>query len=245
MTTKDEKRRPFGRRIPLKFPSISFKTISLLGVAATTVFLLSQLRQDEQVNAQIEGYAEKIGQARIAANAANTPMPEVSQVPDNVLQGPVRVLDAKTFQFLNPNVKVEIAGIEICDRGQLAYFNGTPWPCEPMATAWLVSQTLGQTVQCQKLDSLYNSTVIARCGVNGADIAAEAILAGHALVDTNARLKLPIDTYKQLELRAKQNRSGLWSSSFTTPEEWRKSVYKDRMSQVRIIDRQQTPLDEL
>lgn len=245
MTTKDDKRRPFGRRIPLKFPTVSFKTISLLGVAATTVFLLSKLGEDEKVTAQIDGYSQKIHQAQIAANAANTPLPQASEVPNGVIQGPVRVLDAKTLQFLNPNVKVEIAGIEICDRGQLAYYNGTPWPCEPMATAWMVSQTLGQTVQCQKLDSLYNSTVIARCGVNGADIAAEAILAGHALVDVKARLRLPIDTYKSLELRAKQSRAGLWSSSFTRPDEWRKSVYKDRMSQVRIIDRTQTPPEDL
>ncbi|MBB3948398.1 endonuclease YncB(thermonuclease family) [Rhizobium skierniewicense] len=214
---------------------MDYKTFSLMGIAAIGVYVLSQMGEDKRIGGQIDTYKNMIEQTTLAANTQQ-PAQKVEAQQQGILQGQVRVIDARTLQFLNPDVKVEIAGIEVCDKGQLAYFNGTPWPCEPMATAWIVSQTLGREIQCQTLDRRYDATVIARCGVNGADIAAEAIVAGHALVDQRGHYKLPYDTYQSLENQARQSRVGLWSSSFTRPDEWRQSVYEDRKSQVRMIE---------
>ncbi|MDH0873355.1 thermonuclease family protein [Agrobacterium pusense] len=215
---------------------MNFKTVSLIGIAAVAVYVLSQMGKDDRIGAQIDTYKDRIGKATLAANAQDESQTSQAAEEQGILQGNVRVMDARTLQFLKADVKVEIAGIEVCDKGQLAYFNGTPWPCETMATAWMVSQTLGRDVQCQTLERRYDAVVIARCGVGGADIAAEAIVAGHALVDSKRNYRLPYDTYQSLENQARQNRTGLWSSSFTRPDEWRQSVYEDRKSQVRIVE---------
>lgn len=144
-------------------------------------------------------------------------------LPD-VLTGAAEVLDGRTLRYVDTNLTVQLVGIDICARDQKATFAGTPWPCADMATAWLVSQTLGRDLQCQRLGRQFDGIINARCAIDGADIAGDAILAGHALVDRMTRpgVPVPLTTYIELEDRARAARTGLWSSEFTRPDDLRR-----------------------
>ncbi len=72
--------------------------------------------------------------------------------------------------------------------------------------------------------------------VNGADIAAEALLAGQAVVDENVKVGVPLKKYRELEAKAKVARTGIWSSTFTPPGQFRRDRIQDRETEVRRID---------
>ena len=207
---------------------MKLRTFTYLGVAGLAAVLVYQLRQD----ARIEDAARDLRQVAEVVMTGGT-MP--GDLPA-VLRGSARVVDGRTLQFLNPRVTVELAGIDVCDPDQWAYFDGTPWPCGAVSTAWLVSQTLGRTVECQTLDRRFDGTVIGRCGVDGADIAGEALAQGQAVINVDTRAGLPIETYRELQEKARQSRIGIWSSVFTPPAEWRKDRVNDLSTRVRRVD---------
>lgn len=209
-----------------------FRTVALIGTACTAAALLAHASRDEDMQAHAQGFAKTIERAQLAINNAVRGTAELPPV----LSGTVRVIDGRTLHYLAEDLRVQIAGIEICNQGQLAYFDGTPWPCDTMATAWLVSQTLGRTVDCQRLDRRSDGVIFARCGVDGADIAGEAIVAGHALASNERRGGVPLDVYRELEDQAREARTGLWSSSFTDPQEVRQARFDDNATQVRQIE---------
>lgn len=155
-------------------------------------------------------------------------------LPD-VLTGAAEVIDGRTLRYVDTDLTVQLVGIDICARDQKAMFAGTPWPCADMATAWLVSQTLGRDLQCQRLGRQFDGIINARCAIEGADIAGEAILAGHALVNRTMRpgVPIPLATYIELEDHARGARSGLWSSQFTRPEDLRRWRAGENDTQLR------------
>ncbi|GEM_PF-982062 len=210
---------------------MKFRTVSWILIAGVTAALVAQFSADERLDAPKEDFRKAIAQIGAPASSEST-----DGSSPRILRGAARVIDGGTLEYLNPRVTVELAGIDTCDAAQTAHFNGTPWPCGAVATAWLVSQTLGQSVECEILDRLYNGLVIGRCGVKGADIAAEALLAGQAVVEENVKVGIPLDKYRELEARAKSFRTGIWSSTFTPPDQFRRDRVKDRETEVRRID---------
>ena len=140
-------------------------------------------------------------------------------------------MDGRTLHYVTQDIHVRIAGVAVCEDHRLAYLDGTPWPCGTVAIAWLVSQTLRRSVECQRLDRRSDGTIYARCGVAG-----EAIAAGQALMSDERLLGLPFVIYLQLQQQARESRTGLWGSVFTNPVEVRQSRHEDRSTQVRCVD---------
>lgn len=216
---------------------MAFRSFSLVATVGIAAVVLYQLGGDERVQKPARGLVHLVDQVRAQAfpGEPNTGEPRV-------LRGPARVIDGATIQFLEPAITVNLAGIDVCSASQPAFFEGTPWPCGAVATAWLVSQTLGQSVECEILDRRSDGETIGRCGVNGADIAAEAIVNGHAVVAENAA-GVPVATYRDLENRARTEKRGLWSSTFTRPQEWRYNHVQDRQSEVRQVSPGRSTMD--
>ncbi|WP_285295573.1 thermonuclease family protein [Aureimonas altamirensis] len=209
-----------------------FRTLVLFGTAATAAFVISQAGQDETIRAHADDFIVAVEQAQLAVNER---LRTTAELPP-VLTGAVQVLDGRTLHYVSQDLRVRIAGIEVCEDHQLAYFDGTPWPCGTMSTAWLVSQTLGRSVECQRLDRRSDGIILARCGVDGADIAGEAIASGQALVSDERWYGVPRDVYLDLQEQARTARTGIWASVFTNPVEVRQSRFEDRSSQVRRVD---------
>lgn len=216
---------------------MSFRTVSIIAIVGISAVVVYRLSGDERVQKPARDMVQLVGQVRAQATSEDT-----ATGGPRVLRGPAQVIDGATLEFLDPAVTVNLAGIDVCGPSQPAFFQGTPWPCGAVATAWLVSLTLGQTVECQILDRRYDGERIGRCGVNGADIAAEAIVNGHAVV-ADAAAGVPETTYRELEERARAEKKGLWSSTFTRPQQWRQDNARDRQSGVRKVVPGDTTVD--
>lgn len=232
MRDNEERDRLLRPRSPARYlRQMKLRTVLWVLIAGLTAALVAQAASDKRLDGPKEDVRRLVAQigAPASADAASGSSP-------HILSGAARVIDGGTLEFLNPRVTVELAGIDTCDSVQSAHFNGTPWPCGAVATAWLVSQTLGQSVECEVLDRLYNGLVIGRCGVNGADIAAEALLAGQAVVGDNVKVGIPLDKYRELQARAKSSHTGIWSSTFTPPRQFRRDRVQDRETQIRRIE---------
>jgi len=119
---------------------MKLRTLTYLGVAGLAAVLVYQMRQD----ARIEDAARDLRQVAEVVMTGGT-MP--GDLPA-VLRGSARVVDGRTIQFLNPRFTVELAGIDVCDAAQWAYFDETPWPCGAVSTAWLVSQAAAGEMPC-------------------------------------------------------------------------------------------------
>jgi endonuclease YncB( thermonuclease family) len=201
--------------------------VSLLAFAATsTVFLV------EFASNAIFDTTEGGIQGGIVGPAVPTGPVKPDRAPGAVLRGVVQVMDGTTIEYVNPPVTVRLAGIESCASAQSACYNGTLWPCGAFATAWLVSQTLGQSVEREVL-SRDNTGVVGQCNVRGSDIAAEALCAGQAVVSENIVTSIPRDRYRELEKEAGAARAGIWSSSFFRPQRFP----LDRVTQNDVRDR--------
>lgn len=205
---------------------------SYLGIAATLALLAATVYQDEEMRAHATGFTDRIAQVQRDATSGLVPTNELP----GVLTGRAEVIDGRTLRYMASDLTVELAGIDVCAAGQSATFEGTPWPCGVMATAWLVSQTLGGDLQCQRLDRRFDGTIVARCAIDGADLAGEAILSGHAVVSAATRAGVPIATYRELEERARVARTGLWSSDFARPEDFRRERFEKNAHRVRRVD---------
>lgn len=206
---------------------------TLLGIIGTLGFLLIQAADDETIRAQAQ---EITGRIEHGLREGSRRMILTRDLPD-VLTGPAEVIDARTLRYIDTDLTVRLVGIDICAPDQKATFAGTPWPCADMATAWLVSQTLGRDLQCQRLGRQFDGIINARCAIEGADIAGEAILAGHALVNRTTRpgVPVPLATYIELEDRARAARAGLWSSEFTRPEDFRRRQVNENTAPARPV----------
>lgn len=201
---------------------------SYLGIAFTTAFIAVTAYEDEEMRAHAADVTKRIAQVHRDAPQSLVPTNELPRV----LTGRAEVIDGRTLRYVVSGLTVELAGIDVCAAEQTAMFEGTPWPCGLMATAWLVSQTLGRDLQCQRFDRRFDGTIVARCAIDGADLAGEAVLSGHAVVNTSTRAGVPFATYRELEERARAARTGLWSSEFAMPASFRRERFEENASRI-------------
>jgi len=211
---------------------MKFYGVSLLAFAATsTVFLV------EFASNAIFDPTEGDVQGGVVRPAVPTGPVKPDRAAGAVLRGAVQVIDGTTIEYVNPPVTVRLAGIESCASAQSAYYNGTPWPCGAFATAWLVSRTLGQSVECEVLNR-HDKIAVGLCNVSGSDIAAEALRAGQAVVSENIVTGIPRDRYRELEKEARVARTGIWSSSFSRPQRFPLDRVTQNDGQDRHVARQ-------
>ena len=63
----------------------------------------------------------------------------------------VEVLEGVKFRDIETGDVYRLYGIDACAPTQRATLGRQPWPCGVMATAWLVSATLGKWVACARI----------------------------------------------------------------------------------------------
>jgi cytochrome c-type biogenesis protein CcmE len=83
--------------------------------------------------------------------------------------------------------------------------DGLDYRCGAQARDALTALIDDQPVRCVPGDTRRGGIIVARCFVNGRDLAAAMVLAGHALTG---------EAYRNEEIEAKAEERGLWSGSF-------------------------------
>lgn len=128
------------------------------------------------------------------------------------LAGPARVVDGDTIRI--QGVSVRLSGIDAPELSQLC--GGTM--CGVAARAALQRLTHAKTVICIEETRDRYQRIVARCVVNGVDIAAAMTLAGHALAYRQYG-----SAYVAQERQAELSRAGMWAGVFEAPWDWRRA----------------------
>ncbi len=111
----------------------------------------------------------------------------VAPLPDGVegaqggarLSGPVTVIDGDTIEVAGARIRIH--GIDSPERaGTCRDRDGSPWRCGDWATAEMRGLAEGRRVDCTDLGERTHGRVVARCTLDGQDLAALAIGRGLA-----------------------------------------------------------------
>ncbi len=129
--------------------------------------------------------------------------------------GPVRVIDADTFEVAG--VTVRLHGVDAPEAGQAcADPLGRSWPCGEWATAEARARWEGRVAECRRVDTDRYGREVARCAVGGEDVGATLVREGIAVAYAEYS-----DAYVAEERAAAARRLGLWEGAFQRPSEWR------------------------
>jgi len=109
--------------------------------------------------------------------------------------------------------RVRLLGLDAPELDQVCWRDdGTEWPCGRDARAAMTRILAAGHVDClPESEDRYGRT-LARCSVDGKDIAAEIVSQG---------LAISTEGYGAEERMARRDGLGLWSGRFTPPREWR------------------------
>ncbi|MEM7709719.1 MAG: thermonuclease family protein [Pseudomonadota bacterium] len=131
------------------------------------------------------------------------------------ITGAAEVLDGDTLE-IGP-VRIRLHGIDAGETGQsCAARGGGTWRCGARATATLSDLVAGQLIACDALDQDPYGRIIARCRVDGIDLAERLVTDGLAW----AFLEYSID-YLPMEEAARVGGIGIWQAPTQTPWEYR------------------------
>ncbi len=161
-----------------------------------------------------------------AAEPDQSPAPEQPgfHSPKGSQQSPplrVEVLEGVKFRDIETGDVYRLYGIDACAPAQRAALGRQPWPCGVMATAWLVSATLGKWVACARIHES-DGMIQARCASSQhGDLGAAMLREGLAVTVT---VEPPLRTYAALEQDARKAYRGLWASRFQMPGEFRRNA---------------------
>lgn len=154
----------------------------------------------------------------------------VSRTDAVVFQGMASVTSGVTFKLVTSVAQswrkhivrdIHLYGVDTCAPRQKAKLNDQEWPCGAVTTAWLVTKTLGQDLSC-KQNLMHNGVYYAQCFVQGVDLAEAGLAEGMLVLSKESKNPLPVQ-YRHAEETARNNKIGLWSSSFTEPSQWRRA----------------------
>ncbi|WID99752.1 nuclease (plasmid) [Bosea vestrisii] len=133
----------------------------------------------------------------------------------------VEVMEGVKFRDIETGDVYRLYGIDACAPAQRATLGRQPWPCGVMATAWLVSATLGKWVACAKIHEI-DGVIQARCASSQhGDLGATMLREGLAVA---VPVEPPLRTYAALEQDARKAYRGLWASRFQMPGEFRRNA---------------------
>jgi endonuclease YncB( thermonuclease family) len=133
----------------------------------------------------------------------------------------VEVIEGVKFRDIETGDVYRLYGIDACAPAQRATLGRQPWPCGVMATAWLVSATLGKWVACARIHEI-DGVIQARCASSQhGDLGATMLREGLAVA---VPVEPPLRTYAALEQDARKAYRGLWASRFQMPGEFRRNA---------------------
>ncbi|MDX3804794.1 MAG: nuclease [Bosea sp. (in: a-proteobacteria)] len=133
----------------------------------------------------------------------------------------VEVIEGVRFRDIETGQIYTLYGIDTCAPDQRATLGRQPWPCGVIATAWLVSATLGKWIACARIHER-DGVIQARCASSQhGDLGAAMLREGLAV---SIPVEPPLRTYAALEQDARKAYRGLWASRFQMPAEFRRSA---------------------
>ncbi|PRX35253.1 Endonuclease YncB, thermonuclease family [Meinhardsimonia xiamenensis] len=134
---------------------------------------------------------------------------------DERFSGAAVVIDGDTLEVRGR--KVRLFGIDAPELGQsCTRDDGRGWACGRWARDWLAARLRGREVTCEKLGTDRYARTVARCAVEGEDIAEVLVRAGAAM----AYRRYSLD-YVDAEKEALFARRGVWSGEVDSPAEFR------------------------
>jgi len=130
------------------------------------------------------------------------------------LSGPARVVDGDTIELEGERIRLH--GIDAPEGRQICAAEGAEYPCVTMATAHLVTLTLGKHIECDGQERDRYKRLVAVCYANGVDLNGALVRAGWAV----AYRRYSTD-YVDEEAEARSEGIGMWRGEFDMPWEWR------------------------
>lgn len=129
------------------------------------------------------------------------------------LVGNPMVLDGDTMSF--GEKKVDLFGVHAPTITQTCGESGNVWSCGWEAALHLEELVDAGEVVCVEVADSGSSTPLARCAVDGVDLAGQMIDAGLAVRDETLG-----DDYAERELAASRDERGIWAGPFIDPVFW-------------------------
>ena len=146
------------------------------------------------------------------------------------MEGVAVVVDGDTIEMTG--TRIRLVGIDAPEAKQSCQKDGSDWACGEEATGSLSSIIDGKPIVCvaQAID-VYGRT-IARCRNRIFDLGQEQLRRGMAIALDGAP-----EEYKDASAIAQRLRSGIWSSSFEIPADWRAANRTEEPSVERRLER--------
>lgn len=163
----------------------------------------------------------RAGSTSSSKKPASTSQSPEKKIPSKrgTIVGTASVIDGDTIEIHGQRIRLH--GIDAPESSQTCIMDGTPWRCGAEAANKLSEKIGRQTVICDKRDTDRYGRAVAVCSVKGQDLNAWLVAQGLAV----AYREYSTD-YVNQESIAKIIGTGLWSSEFDMPWDWRKSRKK-------------------
>ena len=146
----------------------------------------------------------------LAASILLAPLPAHSEV----LEGVATAIDGDTIDMTG--TRVRLIGIDAPEATQTCLRDGVEWNCGSEASASLGSMLSERPIVCVSVATDIYGRKVARCRTRVIDLAQEQLRRGMAIIVSGAPPE-----YEQASAIAKRLRSGIWSSRFQEPRDWR------------------------
>jgi endonuclease YncB( thermonuclease family) len=133
-----------------------------------------------------------------------------------IVEGAAKVIDGDTIHI--QSYKMRLAAIDAPELAQKCEYLKAPWDCGIAARNNLIAKINNNVITCKaEKKDLYNR-YIATCFLEDEDLNMWMVLNGYATAYSKySKVYLPA------EVEAKENKVGIWSSSFQNPAEYRKA----------------------
>lgn len=130
-----------------------------------------------------------------------------------IVSGPFYVVDGDTLA--KDAVRLRLTGIDAPELQQTCeQANGQPWPCGEAARRQLERIVGNDRIECRGAEKDRYGRRLVTCYKGKVDINAQMVAAGMAISTS-------LLTYQREQLRAENDKAGIWAGSFQRPSYWR------------------------
>lgn len=130
----------------------------------------------------------------------------------DVFAGPARVVDGDTLKLDGQRIRLQ--GMDAPELGQSCQRDGKAWPCGTTARFALAEMVQRGEVFCTASGQDAYGRALARCTVDGVDVAEELVRQGLAVAYGR-------HGYEAAEAQARAARRGMWAGTFEKPQDYR------------------------
>jgi endonuclease YncB( thermonuclease family) len=135
--------------------------------------------------------------------------------PEEPVRGNATMRDGDTLDIGGETFR--IVGVDALEMSQICVRGGATWQCGREAARALARHIRGKTVACVPQARDRFGRTLAKCDIDGADIAEWLVVNGWAF-DSSRFGEGP---YVDFELQAAESKRGAWAGEFTKPWDWR------------------------